>query len=91
MRTADPGDHTLVTEEGVELAPLTPEDLAERRCAERERIRAEVREVGVELLRSHEPDARPLLLPCLGENELGAPWKRSRNMGVFGPLAPGAR
>jgi hypothetical protein len=53
---SDAGDRALVAEERMELAALSPKDLAERRGVEIERIRAQVGELGLQRLRCEEPD-----------------------------------
>ncbi len=72
VRSPDPGERTLVAEEGVELSALASEDLREPGRVEVERVRPEVAEIFVELRGRHEPDARPFLLPGLGQHELAA-------------------
>ena len=91
MRAADARDRPLVAKERVELAPLACEDLAERGRVEVERVRPEVGEVLLELPgeTSHTP-AR-FFLPASVSTSSPPSAKRKRNIGVFGPFAPGAR
>ena len=72
MSAADARDRALIAQERVELAPLPLQDLGERGGVELERVRPEVGEIGVELLRRHEPDAGPFLLARLRQYELAA-------------------
>ena len=91
MRAADPGERALVAEERVQAPVVAGEDLAQPLDAEPERLGPEMRELGLRLRGGLEPDARPLLRATLGQDELAPFSKRSRNAGVFGPFAPGAR
>ena len=89
MRAPDPGDRPLVAEERVELPPLALEDLGERGRVDVERVRPEVREVGLDLLGRGEPDARALLPPALGEQELAASAEAKPEHRRLRPLRPG--
>jgi len=71
-RAPDPGNRALVTEQGVETARVVAHDRAERLRVEREPVWAEVGKLLLGLLGRQEPDARALLRPGLGEDELGA-------------------
>src|SRR6266571_8804381 len=71
-RPADPGDQPLVAEERVQASRLAVDDLAEPLGPEAERLRSEVRELGLRRLGREEPDAGALLLSALREDELSA-------------------
>ena len=72
MRAADAGERALVAQERVKLAALPPQDLCEPLGADSEGVWAEVRELGLECVRVQQPDPGPLLLPGLGQDQLGA-------------------
>ena len=61
MRSADAGERALVAQERVQPPVVAGEDLAQPLDAEPERLRAEVRQLGLRLLRGLEPHPRPLL------------------------------
>ena len=90
-RAADAGDHALVAQERVQPARFAGEDLAEPLRAEPERLRPEVRELGLGRLGREQPDSGALLRAGLGEHELGAALEARRNAGVFGPFSPARR
>ena len=91
MRPSDSREGALVAEEGVELAALATQDLGERGCVEVERIRAEVCEIlsSCSGVVSQTP-ARFFFPPSV---RISSPpfENRSRNIGFFGPFAPGCR
>ena len=89
MRPADARERPLVAQEGMELAALAREDLREALRTEAERVRAEMRELGLEALRREEPDARALLLAGLGEHELAAVREREPEHRRLRCLRPG--
>ena len=72
VRASDPGERALVAQERVEAAIVAGEDLAQQLHAESKRLRADVRQLLVGLLRRLQPDAGPLLRAGLGEDELAA-------------------
>ena len=90
MRAADARERALVAQQGMELAALAAEDLSEPLGAEAERLRAEVRELGVEAagVNSHTPARR--FLPASVSTSSPPSANERRNMGVFGVFAPGA-
>ena len=91
VRTPDPGERALVAEEGMELPALASEDLREPGRVEVERVGPEVAEILVELrgVTSHTP-AR-FFFPASVSTSSPPSVNRVRNIGVFGPFAPGAR
>ena len=91
VRAPDAGDRALVAQERMELPPLALEDLGERRGVELERVRPEVGEVVVELRRVTSQTPARFFLPASVRTSSPPPVKRSRNIGVFGPFAPGSR
>ena len=74
--SADPGEHALVAEQGVEPARLLCQDRLERVGAEAERLGPEVSELGFRRARGEQPHARALLRARLGEDELSAAFER---------------
>ena len=98
MGAPDARERALVAEERMELAALAGQDRGERLRVDLERVRPEVSEVFVQLSRADDPDARALLLACLGEDELAAVHETQlehRSRGAFLPgrdvaKAPGA-
>ena len=92
MRAADPGERALVAQQRVELAALAREDLPERG-----RVDARARP-GPRCARSastcsgvaSQTPAR-FFFPASVSTSSAPSSKRSRNAGVFGPFAPGAR
>ena len=67
---------------------VADEDLAEPLGTEPERLRAEVRELGLGLLRRLEPDAGALLLPASVSMSSPPFSKRRRNAASSGPSSP---
>ena len=91
MGATDPRERALVAKQRMELAPLSPEDLAERRCVDLERIGTEMCELRVELRGRHEPHPGTPLLSRLGQQQLAAVAKRTWNIGFAGPFLPAGR
>ncbi len=89
VRPADARERPLVAQEWMELASLAREDLGEALRAEAERVRPEMRELGLEALRREEPDTRALLLAALGEDELPAVRERESEHRRLRCLRPG--
>ncbi len=89
MSASDPGDRALVAQERVELAPIAFEDLAQCCGVELECVGPEVPEVLSELLSGDEPNARPLLLARLGEDELTAVGEAQAEHRRLRALRPG--
>ena len=91
MRPSDAGERALVAEQRVELAALAGEDRGERPSVDRERVRPEVREVLVELLRGTIQTPARFFLPASVRTSSPPSAKRSWNIGRAGPFFPAGR
>ena len=85
-RPADPGDRPLVAQQRVQPPAVAPRGSRAALDAEPERLRAEVRELGLRRLGRHEPDAGALLRPGLGQHELAAVLEAEPERGRLRPL-----
>src|SRR5207248_5747852 len=89
-RAPDARDRPLVAEERVQAARITPEDLRQL-LPEAERLRPEVLELLLGLLRRQEPDTGPFLRTGLGEHQLGAALEPQPESGRLRAVLAGAQ
>ena len=91
MRAADPRERALVAQERMELPPLSPEDLAERRAVDLERVGPEMGSsssscAGV----TSQTPARFFFPPSVSSSSPPSA-KRTWNIGFAGPFLPAGR
>ena len=89
MRAADPGERPLIAKERVQPAVVAGEDLTELVRAEPERLRPDVRQLGLGLLRRLEPDPGALLRAALGQDRARLrPRSAAGTPASSGPFSP---
>ena len=88
---ADAGERPLVAQERMQPARLAAGDLGELGGGDPIRFRAEVRDLGFEVVRPVEADPCPLLRAALGQDQLAAVLEAEPERGRLRALRPGSR
>ena len=90
MRPADPRERPLIAQERVQPPVVAGQDLAQRSIPSPSASGPRCASSASRLPGCLEPHAGPLLLACLGKDDLTAVLDRPEG-GDFGPFAPGVR